>query len=152
GVLTLLVPVLRAIVISVTLHLGLKVGVLAAATVLFFPALAALGTLSPIAIRLQARNVEEVGGVAGKLYAISTVGSFVGALATGFFLVPSLAVSRCFLVVGGGLVATAIALGRRQLARRDAAVLGIVGIASLAPHVIGTASGAILVDRQTSAY
>jgi len=35
---------------------------------------------SPVVIRLEARRIEEVGKVAGKIYAISTLGSILGTL------------------------------------------------------------------------
>src|SRR5581483_5377374 len=47
GVLTLFVPLLRATVIALSMHLGLRAGVLVAAAALFFGPLAVLGAVSP---------------------------------------------------------------------------------------------------------
>ena len=49
--------------------------------------------IAPVAIKLQAKALDHVGMTAGNLYALSTVGSLVGALASGFFLIPYFPVS-----------------------------------------------------------
>ncbi len=67
---------------------GPRLGPLAAAVLLFAPALCALGATSPIAVRLMVRDVTATGRGAGAAYAVSTVGSLLGTLAIGFVLVP----------------------------------------------------------------
>ena len=50
---------------------------------------AVLGTVSPWAIRLSsADEVEHAGAVAGRLYAISTVGSLLGTMLSALVLIP----------------------------------------------------------------
>ncbi|HEU4364498.1 MAG TPA: fused MFS/spermidine synthase [Candidatus Krumholzibacteria bacterium] len=93
---------LKRPVITAVEPLGLRGAVLAAATLLFFPPLVLLGMVSPFAIRLRAERLNEVGTTAGNLYAVSTVASVVGALATGFYLIPVLGINR--------LIATCAAL------------------------------------------
>ena len=63
--------------------------VLVSATILFFPPLALLGTVSPFAIRLKAAALDQVGRTSGNLFAVSTVASVAAAIATGFFLIPN---------------------------------------------------------------
>src|SRR5215204_2464628 len=60
---------------------GAFVGSLLAVLVLVAVPVLLLGTVSPWAIRLAVHSVEEAGTVAGRLYALSTAGSLVGALA-----------------------------------------------------------------------
>jgi len=74
---------------------------------------------SPVVIRLEARRIEDVGKVAGKIYAISTLGSIVGTL-----LVPLLIV---WLPIRASLHITAGTL----------AFLGI--IVWMMPHKVGKA-------------
>jgi spermidine synthase len=110
GAWVLLVPWTRGPLIAVASHLGLRGAVLLAATLLFFPPLMLLGMVSPYAIRLGTRSVDEVGRVSGDLFAVSTLASVGAALLTGFVLVPSLGVSRLLFAVGLLLfVAAAIA-------------------------------------------
>src|SRR3954467_12003096 len=47
-----------------------------------------LGAVSPWAIRLKVRAVENAGEVAGRLYAISTVGSLLGTFLASLLLIP----------------------------------------------------------------
>lgn len=58
-----------------------------------------LGTISPFAIRLATRQVEESGRVAGHLYALSTLGSFVGAFLPVLVLIPSVGTRWTFLIL-----------------------------------------------------
>ncbi|MGH7727122.1 MAG: fused MFS/spermidine synthase [Candidatus Eiseniibacteriota bacterium] len=95
-------PLLKA-----TEGLGLRAAVLVTASALFFPPLTLLGMVSPYAIRLSARSIDEVGRVAGDLYAISTLASVAGALATGFWLIPSVGVRGLTLGVAGSLLVAA---------------------------------------------
>ena len=76
-----------------------------------------LGTASPWAIRLATPDVEHSGRTAGRLYAISTVGSLLGTMLAALALIPFIGTQRTFLVfaVALGLVAAA-GLGWRYLA------------------------------------
>ena len=80
GAWVLLVPWTRGPLIAVASHLGLRGAVLLAATLLFFPPLMLLGMVSPYAIRLGTRSVDEVGRVSGDLFAVSTLASVGAAL------------------------------------------------------------------------
>jgi spermidine synthase len=76
-----------------------------------------LGTCSPWAIRLAVPDVEHSGRTAGRLYAISTVGSLLGTMLAALVLIPFIGTQRTFLAfaVALGLVAAA-GLGWRYLA------------------------------------
>ncbi|HEY2291256.1 MAG TPA: fused MFS/spermidine synthase [Thermoanaerobaculia bacterium] len=65
-------------------------GTLLAAAVLFGPASVMLATVSPWAVRLAVRDLGVVGNTAGRLFALSTVGSLAGTLACTFLLIPFL--------------------------------------------------------------
>lgn len=88
--------------------LGLRTAVLLSSFLLFTPPLALLGALSPMAIRLRTAQIDTVGRTAGGLYAVSTIGSVVAALVTGFFLIPTIGVRWLTLSVGIILIATAL--------------------------------------------
>ena len=76
-----------------------------------------LGTCSPWAIRLAVPDVEHSGRTAGRLYAVSTVGSLLGTMLSALVLIPFIGTQRTFLAfaVALGLVAAA-GLGWRYLA------------------------------------
>jgi spermidine synthase len=143
GAWVLAVPLLRGPLLHVCEGLGLRTAVLVAATVLFFPPLALLGMVSPYAIRLAARNLDEVGRTAGDLFAVSTLASVVAALLTGFVLVPTLGVTRLLFAVALVLFAAAAIAG---LGRRLAPTMLLVLVAGTVLAVAGIASSTHLPD------
>ena len=110
GLWVLALPWLRGPVVTASEAFGLRGAMLASALLLFFPPLALLGMVSPYAIQLASRRVDEVGRVSGDLFAVSTLASVVAAVATGFVLIPELGVTKLLVVVALALfVAAAIA-------------------------------------------
>jgi spermidine synthase len=72
-----------------------------------------LGTVSPWAIRLKMHAVEDSGETAGRMYAISTVGSLLGTFAASLLLIPLVGTQRTFLTFA--LITAAVAaLGLRR--------------------------------------
>lgn len=80
-------------------------GTLLAATVLFGPASVLLAMVSPYAVRIAARDLGRLGNTAGRLYALSTLGSLAGTLGCTFLLIPFLALRQILALV---LAATAV--------------------------------------------
>ena len=68
-----------------------------------------LGTVSPWAIRLAVPDVEHAGEVAGRLYAISTVGSLLGTMLAALVLIPFVGTQRTFIVFALALALVAAA-------------------------------------------
>ena len=131
GAWILLAPVLRDPVLLVTGKLGLRLAVLVASVVLFFVPLALLGMVTPIAVRLRAHRLEEVGRSAGEIYAVSTLASVGSALLTGFVLIPGVGAKRLLLLLGGLLLLTAglVFFSDRKSGRGALALMALAGIA-----------------------
>ncbi|CAA9486597.1 MAG: Spermidine synthase [uncultured Solirubrobacteraceae bacterium] len=73
-----------------------------------------LGAVSPWAIRLKLARVEDSGQLAGRMYAISTVGSLIGTFLSALLLIPLVGTQRTFLTFALALaVVAALGLGRR---------------------------------------
>lgn len=87
--------------------LGPKSGPFVAAAVLFFAPSFLLAMVSPFAVKLYTRSLQQVGGAAGKLYALSTVGSIVGTLATAFLFIPLWFTGTVLLGFGAALIVAA---------------------------------------------
>jgi predicted membrane-bound spermidine synthase len=100
GILVLLIPWIRHPVILLTSELGLRAAVLASAMLLFFIPLTLLGMVSPLLIKIKAKHLSELGAAVGGLYAVSTLGSVVTALLTGYVLIPYIGVNLLMLVIG----------------------------------------------------
>ena len=100
GIWMLLIPWCKYPVLAFTEPFGLRFAVLFAAFFLFAPPLTLLGMISPYAIRVRVANLQVVGRTAGDIYAVSTIGSVVSALLTGFVLIPNFGVIRLTLAIG----------------------------------------------------
>ena len=91
-----------------------------------------LGAVSPWAIRLKLEKIEDSGETAGRMYAISTVGSLLGTFLSALLLIPLVGTQRTFLVFALALaVVAALGLGRRW-------ALVPLGVAALLALPIGT--------------
>jgi spermidine synthase len=95
---------------------GAFLGSLVAVLVLVAIPVLLLGTVSPWAIRLGVRSVEEAGTVAGRLYALSTAGSLVGTLASALVFIPLVGTRRTFLIFALAIAVVAV-LGLRPVRR-----------------------------------
>src|SRR5688572_29510008 len=71
-----------------------------------------MGATSPWAIRLKMHAVEDSGQMAGRMYAISTVGSLLGTFAASLLLIPLVGTQRTFLIFAL-ITSTVAALGLR---------------------------------------
>jgi len=80
---------------------AVSLGGLLAAMVTLFPAALFVGATFPLAVRVHTRSDPEAGAAAARVYAASTLGSIVGAVGAGFFMVPWLGFSGTFAVVAG---------------------------------------------------
>jgi spermidine synthase len=95
---------------------GAFVGSLFAVLILVAIPLAVLGTVSPWALRLSVEDVDHAGAVAGRLYAISTIGSLLGTMVSALLLIPFAGTQRTFIVFALILaVVGALGLPRRYL-------------------------------------
>ncbi len=66
-----------------------------------------LGCITPFAVRLAVTHVGSTGQTAGRLYALSTIGSILGAFLPVLVLIPQIGTRLTFSVLGGGLLAVA---------------------------------------------
>ena len=126
---------------------GAFVGSLVGVLVLIAVPVFVLGVVAPYAVRLSVTTVDEAGSVAGRLYAISTVGSLVGVFLSALLLIPLLGTRRTFLVFALALAVVAVpALGRRY-----ALVPSVGALLLLAPvGTIKTADAAkVIWERET---
>lgn len=65
-----------------------------------------MGMLSPYVITLQQKRAPKVGigTISGKVFFWSTLGSIVGSLGTGFFLIPNFGINEIVIATGIGLI------------------------------------------------
>lgn len=111
-------------------------GTLLTSAVLFGPATVLLGMVSPYAVRLAARDLSHLGHTAGRLYALSAVGSLAGTLGCTFLLIPYLTLDQILGLLLAVTAVTALAalaeeLGRQWPATTLAATLTLLAVLHL---------------------
>ncbi|GAC1378964.1 MAG: fused MFS/spermidine synthase [Ktedonobacteraceae bacterium] len=89
---------------SVSLFLSSLLGTI----LLFAVPVTLLGLVSPFAIRLVTKDIGKSGGTSGSLYAISTLGSMLGAFLPVLWLIPTFGVRRTLLIFGALLFAASL--------------------------------------------
>lgn len=82
------------------LWIGNLIGSFLVVMVLFIIPITLLGTASPFAIRLAIQDSRQAGSVSGKIYGISTLGSFVGTFIPDILLIPLIGTYKTFLILG----------------------------------------------------
>ena len=126
---------------------GAVVGSFFAVLLLFAPAVVLLGMVSPFAIRLAIDDVATAGAVAGRFYALSTVGSLLGTFLPALVLIPLVGTQRTLLGTAVVLVLSAsLLLGRRPLV-----VAGVIAaLVAIPPGAIKAEDG--LLHEEESRY
>jgi spermidine synthase len=126
---------------------GAFAGSLFAVLVLVAVPVLLLGAVAPYAVRLSVRSVEEAGRIAGRLYAISTMGSLVGTFLSALLLIPLVGTRRTFLAFALALAIAAVPAMRRRF------VLAPIGVALLLAIPVGTVKatgdGRVIWERET---
>jgi len=108
GFFIMLVPLIKMPVIKMVLPVGLRMGSLLSAGLLFGLPLLLLGMVSPLIVRIAVRETSSVGRTVGLFSSVSTIGSFIGTVCTGFILIAYFNVDRIFIVLGGSLLSLSV--------------------------------------------
>lgn len=90
------------------LQMGILFGSFFAVLILFIAPVTLLGTISPFAIRLAITEPHEAGKVSGRIYAISTLGSFIGTFLPVLVFIPLIGTTSTFLLFSYYLMIVAL--------------------------------------------
>ncbi len=113
------------------LDAGLLAGSMAAMLILFSVPVTLLGCVSPYGVRLAIRDVGGSGEVAGRLYAMSTAGSILGAFLPVLLLIPNIGTRRTFAVLSASLLLIVL-LGFLRIRRRRELLVTLVALTLVA--------------------
>ncbi|MBI5841272.1 MAG: fused MFS/spermidine synthase [Chloroflexi bacterium] len=103
-------PVLRSAASAFEgLNVGIMAGSFVAVLILFSVPITLLGTISPFAIRLSVDDMSKAGQTSGRIYAISTLGSFIGTFLPTLVTIPTIGTRLTFLVFSLFLLFVALA-------------------------------------------
>ena len=123
---------------------GAAIGSFFGVLVLFVPPVTLLGMVAPFAIRLAITDVESAGTVAGRLYAVSTIGSLLGTFLSALVTIPAFGTQRTLLasaaLIGAG---GAVLLGRRWLVL----AAGLAALLVIPPGAVKAQSGLLFEDE-----
>ncbi len=104
------VPVLRSAADAFeALSVGIMAGSFIVVLILFIVPITLLGTISPYAIRLSVDDASKAGQISGQIYAVSTLGSFIGTFLPTLIFIPTIGTTKTFLVFGLFLLCVALA-------------------------------------------
>jgi spermidine synthase len=153
GLSVALLSLADARVLAATDALGPRWGALCSAFILFSLPMFFLGTIIPFAIKVRAKDLKDIGVTSGNLYAVSTVGSFAGAISTGFFLIPHFAVSTVMNMIAClmfAVVAMGFAVAKKYY---GLLMLPLLPVCLLLPRPdIGLAENVKVIYRTESLY
>lgn len=113
-------PVLRYSVLAfASYRVGAVLGSLAGVLALFALPTTLLGSIFPFALRLSIENASSSGNIAGRMYALSTIGSLLGTFGSVFVMIPAIGTRRTIFALSLSLLTIAI-LGLLQTSGRRA--------------------------------
>src|SRR5215218_5866130 len=95
-----------------------------------------LGFVTPYAIRLRLADVDRAGNTAGRIYALSTVGSIAGSFLPVIVLIPAIGTARTFLTLSLALLALSVA---GLIEAQSIKGAGLAGLLAAALVVVGVA-------------
>ena len=90
-------------------QVGILFGAFTGVLILFSIPVTLLGTISPFAIRLAIRSPAEAGSISGRVYAISTLGAFLGTFLPVLLFIPTIGTIYTFISFSIFLMLVAIA-------------------------------------------
>ncbi|NJC94960.1 MAG: spermine synthase [Anaerolineae bacterium] len=103
-------PVLRSAANAFdALNIGILGASFVAVLILFVVPITLLGTISPFAIRLLVDDTAHAGRISGQIYAISTLGSFIGTFLPTLVFIPAIGTTKTFLLFSLVLLFVALA-------------------------------------------
>jgi spermidine synthase len=136
-----------------SISVGAFAGSLVAVLVLVATPVFVLGMVAPYAVRLAVDRLDATGATAGRLYALSTVGSLTGTYASALVLIPLVGVRRTFLVFALLLaIAGVLALSRRRRALVLAPAVILVLLALPVGTVKATGDGDRVIHETDTEY
>ncbi|HET7088213.1 MAG TPA: fused MFS/spermidine synthase [Anaerolineae bacterium] len=131
---------------------ALLAGSFIAVLILFSAPITLLGCVSPFAIRLAVDDVAHTGNVSGRVYAVSTVGSFFGAFLPVLILIPAIGTRSTFVTLSLALMAAGLIGLRRRAIRFAWMPIAILLLAALVQPDIKSTAGTIFQTESSYNY
>ncbi len=143
------IPVISPSILIASMQYGYEYGPIFAALALLFIPNVLFGMVEPLLVKMKASTIKIVGESAGNLYAISTVGGIIGALGTGYLLIPNFGMSQTFFATGIALALLGMVLYGKA---RGIFVLAIVAMPIFFPIYEPNFYGPVIYHTNTEYY
>src|SRR6266446_2685343 len=128
-----------------SISVGVVIGSFLAALALFAVPVTLLGAVSPFAIRLSLTDLERSGAVAGRLYALSTVGSIIGTFVSALVAIQAFGTQRTIIGTAALLAGCSVLLIGRRAVPATIVALGLL----LVPAGTVKASAGLLYETES---
>jgi spermidine synthase len=128
-----------------SISVGVVVGSFVAALALFAVPVTLLGAVSPFAIRLSITDLERSGTIAGRLYALSTVGSIIGTFVSALVAIQAFGTQRTMIGTAALLAGCSVLLIGRRAIPAAIVALGLL----LVPAGAVKASSGLLFEQES---
>jgi spermidine synthase len=129
--LAFMIPAAASLVLPQLYALGYTFAPLVGAVILFLAPLLLLSAATTVAVQVAAMLSGKVASSAGNVFAISTMGSILGALASGFLLIPLVSIDTALQVMSALLLSVSligIVINRPLTARRSLIFVALAGL------------------------
>jgi len=144
-------PVLRSAATAFeALSVGIMAGSFIAVLILFSVPITLLGAISPFAIRLSVDDTSKAGQISGQIYAISTLGSFIGTFLPTLITIPTIGTKLTFFVFGLFLLFVALIGLAKFASRRE--MLKLIWMPVLLAIVAALSAGQSLKNSKGQVY
>jgi len=122
--------------------------------VLLAPPVVLLGCVPPFAIRLSTRQIRSAGRNAGRIYALSTIGSILGTFAPVLITIPTVGTAKTFLLfafvlLGVSLLGLGVQRRRRRALSGSILLLALIALSMAFRHRIVKADPRMIYERES---
>jgi spermidine synthase len=142
------------------LDVGAFVGSLVGINLLLAVPIILLGMVTPFAIRLEIVKLDQAGRTAGRIYALSTLGSIIGTFLPVFVFIPTIGTARTFVLFAvvlflGAMAGLVLSQAKQPLSRvalPASVLLGLSIVGAVLPYQIKPGFDGRLVTEKESLY
>lgn len=138
GMFMVLMPAISTAIMSALVDVNILPGLIIALMGFVFPPVFFFGMVSPVIIHTLVNHVDKTGSVAGKVYAISTLGGVLNTLLLGFYIMPQFGIKGPAIVYGLLILILPFLILERKSKPRNVIIIlilaSLVGLFQLRDH------------------
>ncbi len=105
---------------------NIKYSSVVASLILFAPASILLGMVTPYAVKLKIKSLDESGSTVGNLFAVSTIGSIIGTFLAGFYLIPKIGTTKLLILLSLILAVTSVGISLKHFLKIKLYVIALI--------------------------